>query len=232
MRASRLNKLWELDQVERSDAERAAQLRTSPPWPQLIHQVRHALRVALASGDARFAFDQSSRDKQDLRAILQFPVGCVLFDRLFNGHEGYRAQFRAGRENGLAQNAKLISELCAELNRSAPSVLTGRLLSHDFKDKGPVVCNVDEFVASMDPHLSKIWVCEQLIGKEGGIQELLVSRSGPKLIFTGSEPWSSLFPEDSAGWLDVKGAFVSPAGKYQLKSPQERAAGLEKRGSA
>jgi len=126
-----------------------------------------------------------------------------------------------------------VSELCAELSRSAPRQITARLLTHDFKDKGPTVCTIDDVVASMDPQTSKIWVCEQLIGNSGEIQGLFVSRTGPELIFVESQPWSSFFPEDAAGWLDFKGAFVSSTGRrYQLKSPHVRAADLEERGSA
>lgn len=92
-------------------------------------------------------------------------------------------------------------------------------------------CDIDLIVASLDPLLSKVWFCEKRIG-DGEIQELFVSRTGPKLVFADSDPWSSLYAEDADGWIDVKGAFMSPRGGYQPKSPEERAANLQQRGSA
>lgn len=62
-----MNGLWTFDEVERDDAGRSAQLRTSPTWPELIQQICLSLRAALASGDARFGFDESSRDPYPLR---------------------------------------------------------------------------------------------------------------------------------------------------------------------
>jgi hypothetical protein len=224
--------IWELDEVERADPDRAACLRRSPPWLELIRQVREELRVTLGAGNVRFGFDESSRDAQDLRAIVQFPVGRQLFDWFFNGQAGYRAQFRIGRENGRRQNALLISELGAELGLSAPRQISARRLSYDFKVKESIVCAIDQLIASLDPKLSKVWICEQLIGEAGEIRELFVSRTGPRLTFSDSEPWSSLYPEDAAGWLDVKGAFIGRSGPYQLKTPEQRAANLEARGSA
>jgi hypothetical protein len=224
--------LWNFDEVELDDPDRATHLRSCPAWPELIRQTCHALRVAVAAGNSRFGFDESSRDSRDLRAVVQFPVGRPLFDWFFNGQSGYRAQFRLGCKNGLDENARLVSGLRVQLSAFAPHEITARRFSHDFNDKGPLTCALDQVLASMDPQLSKVWFCERLIDEAGGLQYLFVSRTGPRLPFVDSEPWSSLYPEDAAGWLDVKGAFVNSGGTYQLKPPQERAAGLEMRGSA
>lgn len=226
------SELWSFAEFERDDPHRASKLQASPTWDELVRQTCLALSAALKVGDARFGFDESSLDHRDLRANVQFPLGHSLFDWLFNGHEGYRAQFRVGQENGLAKNARLILELCAELRRSAPHQIDARLLTQDFEDKGPMTCTLDQVLVSMDRELSKVWICERLIGASGGIRQLFVSRTGPRLLLSGVESWSSFFPEDAPGWLDVKGAFVGSAGSYQLKSPRERAAKLEERGSA
>ena len=127
--------LWDFDEVERDDADRATQLRRSPRWPELIRLVCDALRTALRAGNARFGFDESSSDSRDLRANIQFPIGRQLFDWLFNGRTGYRAQFRIGCENGHVENARLVSELRAELSLSVSRQITARRLSYDFKDK-------------------------------------------------------------------------------------------------
>ncbi len=224
--------LWDFTEVDQEDAGRAARLRGSPPWAELIRKVCHALRAALLGSNVMFSFEESCQDDQHLRAIIQFPLGCQLFDWLFNGREGYRAQFRTGHQNGLVQNAVLISEFRAELTRHTRAEIIARRLSCDFKDKGPMAGSIGQIVSSLDPHLSKVWVCDNLIGNDRELHDLFVSRTGPKLTFSDSDPWVSLYSEDGAGWLDVKGAFVGPNGVYQRKSPEERAANLEVHGSA
>jgi hypothetical protein len=227
-----MNDFWELTEIERDDAERAARLRASPPWDDLVRQMTWALRVALQAGEARFGFDEAETAAEDLRAVVQFPIGQQLFDLFFNGPAGYRAQFRIGQHNGLNQSALLISRLSRELELFAPRTLTARRFGRDLADKGSMTCHIGQVVASMAPQLSKVWICERLILKEGGTQDLFVSRTGPKLTFQHSESWSSLYPEESPGWLDLKGAFTGPQGAYQVKLPLERAAKLEARGTA
>lgn len=227
-----MNGLWTFDEFERCDVERATQLRDSPPWPELVRLVRDAFAVALQTRTVRFGFDEASRDPTHLRAVVQYPLGRELFDRLFNSRTGYRAQFRLGPDHGLRQNALLLAELSAQLGLCPNMEITARRLSHGFSDKGPMFCTVDQILKSLDPELSKVWICERLVGHAGGTQDLFVSRTGPSLILPDSEPWSSFYPEDADGWLDVKGAFVCPGGPYQLKPPTERAIKLASRGAA
>jgi hypothetical protein len=224
--------LWSFAEMDRQEPERAARLRNASPWSELTQSVCDAFRNALVTGHVRFGFDESSRDSSELRAVVQFPIGRDLFDYFFNGHTGYRAQFRIGRESGTGQNAALVSQLASELTRSVAGPVNARRLSHEFSDKGPLTATPDKLALSLEPHLSKVWLCDKLIGKDGGVQTLFVSRSGSELTFPDSDPWKSLYAEDADGWLDMKGAFVGHAGKYQLKSPSERAANLEKCGSA
>jgi hypothetical protein len=168
----------------------------------------------------------------ELRAVVQFPLGRDLFDWLFNGQSGYRAQFRIGAENGLIQNSRLISSLSAQLSLSGLHEITASRLTSAFEYKEPFVCTIDRVIASLDPKLSKVWACERLINPVGGVQNLFISRTGPRLTLVDCQPWSSFYPEDAPGWLDMKGAFIGSAGVYQIKSPEERAATLECRGSA
>lgn len=225
--------LWHFDDFDLKEPHRATHLRGSPSWLELVRKTRNALRIALERNAVRFGFDESRRTQVDLRAVIQFPGGIDLFDWLFNGHSGYRAQFRVGQENGLRQNSYLIAELSSELLRSINRPIAARRLSHDFDDLGPMTATVDQLVQSLDPHLSKLWVCEKQIDSSGGIRDLRVSRTGPTLVFPDHRSWASLYPEDdNDGWLDIKGAFIGSGGAYQPKSPEERAATLGARGSA
>lgn len=225
--------LWTLQEFDATDPERALHLREAPPWEALVRAVRDELRVALETKRARFGVDESGRDVQDLRGVIQFQLGKRLFDWLFNGTTGYRAQFRIGRANGLAMNAQLICELAEELERFATTDVVIHQYTTEFIYKQSNSGKVSQVAATLHPRLAKIWACEKLIGEDGRVEELFVSRTGPKLLTDEAAPWSSLYPEGTDGWLDVKGAFVPSKGvPYQLKSPETRAATLEEGGSA
>lgn len=225
--------LWTLGDFDARDPERAQHLRQAPPWQKLVESVRDALHVALASNSARFGLDESGRDSNDLRGVVQFQLDKSLFDWFFNSTTGYRAQFRIGRANGLAMNAHLICQLASELTHFADADITLHRYTSEFNYKGSSPDKVCRVATTLNPRLAKVWVCEKLIGRTGQIERLFVSRTGPKLRMPETAPWSSLYPEDAYGWLDVKGAFVPSAGRpYQLKSPEARAATLEERGSA
>ncbi len=225
--------LWTLDEFDVHDSKRALHLRYAPSWPELVGAVRGALRTAIETEAARFGVDESGRDSRDLRGVIQFPLGTSLFDWFFNGTTGYRAQFRIGGANGLAMNAQLIGELAAELGRFATTDVVIHRFTSEFTYKESTPGKVSRVAATLDPKLSKVWVCEKLIDNTGQVENLFVSRTGPKLLIPDTDPWFSFYPEDADGWLDVKGAFVSSMGQsYQRKSPEERAAKLEERGSA
>ncbi|MBU1360911.1 MAG: hypothetical protein KKC79_09330 [Gammaproteobacteria bacterium] len=165
--------------------------------------------------------------------MVQFQLEKSLFDWFFNATTGYRAQFRIGRANGLAMNAHLICELASELAHFADADIALHRYTSEFAYKESTQDKVCRVATTLDPRLSKVWVCEKLIGRTGQIEQLFVSRTGPKLNMPETVSWSSLYPEDAYGWLEVKGAFVPSTGRpYQLKSPKARAATLQDRGSA
>ncbi|WP_144411650.1 hypothetical protein [Azotobacter chroococcum] len=132
----------------------------------------------------------------------------------------------------MAKNADLVRALRAELELSSATAIVIHRLTSDFKYKELQPGTIGKVAATLNGALSKVWVCEKLIAQSGTIQDLFVSRTGPKLLFAESDSWSSLYPEDGDGWLDVKGAFIGPTGPYQLKAPEARAAKLEERGTA
>jgi hypothetical protein len=225
--------LWTLDEFDAHDSVRALHLRSAPPWSELIESVCGALRAAVESKNARFGVDESGRDSRDVRGVVQFPLGTLLFDWLFNSTSGYRAQYRIGLAHGLAMNAQLICEVAAELRRFATTEVVIHRYTSEFSYKESTQGTVARVAATLDPKLSKVWICEKRIGDTGEIENLFVSRTGPKLLMPDTDAWCSLYPEDADGWLDIKGGFFPPSGQpYQSKPPEERAAKLEERGSA
>ena len=225
--------LWTLNDFDTHDPERALHLRHAPPWKYLVEAVRKALCVAMEGNSARFGLDESGRDPHDLRGVIQFQLGKPLFDWFFNGTTGYRAQFRIGYAHGLAMNAQLIGEMATDLARYSATDIVVHKYTREFIYKKSIASKVGRIAATLNPTLSKVWACEKLIRNTGQVEQLFVSRTGPKLIMPEGDAWSSLYPEDADGWLDVKGAFVPRMGPpYQLKSPAIRAIMLEERGSA
>jgi hypothetical protein len=225
--------LWTLQEFDEAEPVRASHLRQAPPWEELIRAVGDAFRTALETKRARFGIDESGPNFQDHRGIVQFQLGKALFDWFFNGLTGYRAQFRIGCANGLAMNAQLIRELVGELEHFATTDVVIHRYTNEFIYKQSTPGKVSQVATTFHPPLAKVWLCEKLIGNAGQVEMLFVSRTGPKLLMADTEPWSSFYPEDADGWLDVKGAFVPPSGvPYQLKLPEVRAATLEERGSA
>jgi hypothetical protein len=223
--------MWTLEELAAEDPKRGERLCRAPSWDDIVVDVCRALAHALEANVVRFGMDESSRDKRDLRGVFQFPIGRALFDVFFNAQSGYRAQFRIGKNNGLKKNADLVRDLRKELE-----VVGTPIAIHRFDANFNYIASrdgtVDDISCTLDLVLSKIWICEKRIGQSGGIENLFVSRTGPKLHFHDSDSWSSLYAEDADGWLDVKGAFMGDAGPYQLKSPEIRAACLEERGTA
>jgi hypothetical protein len=224
--------LWRFDQVVAEDPDRAARLRSAPRWEELVKRIRAALRVSMWESATRIGFDESGCSSTHLRAVVQFHVGEQLFDWFFNGHTGYRAQFRVGSKNGTAANALIVTALRNELQKCIGETVSARRLTSSFDDIGPMAATSQDVLLSLNPSLSKVWACDRLIGPEG-VTDLCVSRSGPKLLFDeGCHAWSSLHADEASAWLDVKGAFICDEGPYQMKDPTLRAQRLQQRGTA
>ena len=163
---------------------------------------------------------------------MQFSVTRDLFDEFFNARTGYRAHFRAHYECGLKFNAAIIGALRLELERKLPMVVQGRELDCTFQDCGPARISRDFLISSLVEDLSKIWFCGKLIQREGGIRDLPTGVVGPKILLSGGERWAAPNRDERDAWLDVKGAFLGAAGRYQPKDPVARAKALQTTGQA
>jgi len=233
MEPERCVALWHYERIKLAEPDRAELLRSASKWLDLSTVISDAVRTSLQGGTIRFGFDESGREVNDLRAILQFPVGEQVFDWFFNSQTGYRAQFRKSARYGNEQNVALIEALRRELEPYKSTSIRGRRLSTEFNDLGPMTVLGSDVLASLSPPLSKVWFCAKLIGLDGGVKELTVYTSTPDLAFaSGSDAWRSIYANGPNAWLDVKGAFVGPAGFYQIKDPMLRAEGLHCRGTA
>lgn len=149
--------LWSFDVLEALDPDRAAVLRETPPWNEIVRAVRTALHRSLQTQTAKFGLEASSRDDRDLRGLVQFPIGVDLYDLFFNGVDGYRAQFRIGCDVGLVANAQLVCELRDELRSLGAIDVPLHRLTRDFEllrtEREPIAL----IESTLDPTLAKVW---------------------------------------------------------------------------
>jgi hypothetical protein len=224
--------LWSFEEIEAIEPTRANWLRSAPTADQLAVAVLAALEAAIAGNEVRICMEQSGSNSQDLRVTIQFHVGEVLFDQFLNSNSGYRAEYHRGWQRGLSYNERILTEARSIIVRTAPSALSGRLLTSKFDDLGARVTTRDEVVASLVPELSKVWFCAKLIFATGGVLQLPSGAVGPHLRLNEATRWATISRDDADSWLDIKGAFVGVDGLYQPKSPIERAKKLQESGEA
>lgn len=192
------------------------------------------MRKALTD-DVRIGFDGVTNDVSAPRLTLQFPVSPDLYDWFYNARTGYRAQFWISPDTGLAFNAGLISRLRGVVDQWAPPVVDGREIwvvkhndAREDVDKGTRSIERAVVLASLDPGLSKIWICERRIRHDGERPDPMpFGLVDPKLKIPRWEGNGLLapFPENGRAWLDVKGAYVQSTSKVEQpnKSPLDRA---------
>lgn len=223
---------WSFDKIQEASPERAAMLEAAPATEDLANAVAQALSSALSAGDVRFGMEEAEKNANDLRAIVQFRIGEILFDRFFNARTGYRAQFRKGWQIGLQFNADMINLLCDRLRQTIHSDVRAARLNKSFQIEGTELFVADQFLDSLNPEISKLWFSALLIQIDGTVEQLAVGLSGPKISLGQDVSWVAPYATDSDAWLDMKGAFVGEEGPYQPKDPDGRAKKLETCGVA
>jgi hypothetical protein len=223
---------WRFDRIRESGPERAEALEKAGSPSALMDAIVGALEQALVRDDLRWGREQKRDDApDDCRAVIQFPVNPQLFDWFFNARTGYRAHFRLDWKHGLMFNEQIIEAVRRCLEVKLPNVVTGRQLKGDFADSGQVEIPKRFLMDSLVPHLSKIWFCGKLIGRDGGIQGLGSGGVGPRILLEGEESWPTLYREDKDAWLDIKGAFLGRNGPYPATDPISRAKKLQATGT-
>jgi hypothetical protein len=225
--------MWDVSQIATTDPQRGAHLLQSPPPSALRALLLEALKTALLRGTARLASERSSTNDEDSRAVIQFWTGSKLFDWFFNGENGYRAQYRAGTDTGLAYDDMIVVGARRLLLGLLPPVITVRVLTAGFHDAGAENVATREWSRSLQPSLSKTWMCGALIQTDGAQPTSLPVGIDVARIDVGlTDHWASISRIDADAWLEIKGAFVGDRTFYQPEDPAERARRLHTRGEA
>jgi hypothetical protein len=224
---------WRFDEIVAREPDRVKSLEDAGSPEELLKELDSALDRALCECKIRYGWEQAKKVQHDCRAVVQFEIGSRLFDWFFNGRTGYRAHFRAHYACGLEFNAQIIELLRSQMNKVLPNTISARLLNSCFEDVGAIQIASADLFNSLEPSLSKIWLCANRLRHDGGIEELATGVVGPKILLQEGIRWPAFYlDQDSEAWLQLNGAFVGAAGLYQPKDPIIRAKHLAETGLA
>lgn len=201
---------WDLSNLP--DTDRRMRLLEEVSSDSLVSRLIAATDQALAADRVEFQW-QRAEDKEapsdTHRIVSQIPLPEQLFDRLFNGRCGYRAQYYLSPEEGEAFNRRVIDALEQVLVAPASTKLEispGRI-QRSFKG-----------------NYSKIWAFDETRVFDAAAPGMLMP---PK--------WKSYAGRGTrlplATYLDVKGTFIQPDGTDWLDPIKlTRASDLNERG--
>ncbi|WP_368506917.1 hypothetical protein [Bradyrhizobium lupini] len=230
---------WSFAAIREHDPVRADRLERASSADDVFEGVRASLAAAIAEEKWRLAVDHLTHEVPGVRAILQFPVNCDVFDAFFNSRCGYRANYWYDPACGLGAEARLISSM-RELLRLLPTHLHARIVKVRFDQSSRVEVDIGrrsvgaEFLMhSLGSSLAKIFVCERPIrGTEGLMADLVQSLVDEafRLVVPRWPKARAICPDPPSCWLDWKGAFIHGAEQFQPKHPTARAATLHRTG--
>lgn len=223
--------IWGTEEIATNDADRAQALEAAPSPDEIAAAISAAFSSQLNGGNVRFGLEEAEANADHLRAVLQFHVGEVLFDRFFNARTGYRAQFRLSWQAGLDYNHAIIAALRDHVSALPDPQVRVRRLIASFEVLNSMDTTTERLVESLAPCLSKIWFCTLRIDGDR-VVTLPAGVTGPRILLEGGLRWAAPYRDDANAWLVVKGAFVSAEGPYQPKDPVVRAKKLQSTGEA
>lgn len=224
--------LWDFDEIAYVEPARAEHLKAAPSPGQIAALAVQKFEVAFARCAVQVGWAEARDRPPDARVVVQFEIGCGLYDWLFNACTGYRAQFRLDPELGWEYNRELIDAFRGVLAARLPKTIKARRLDGDFNDLGTIDISLKQVLQSLDPDLSKLWCCGRLLLGDGQVRDLIPSASGPRLRIDAATTWPAFAMPDPDAWLEVNGAFLGPDGPYQFKSPTLRGQTLSATGMA
>jgi hypothetical protein len=172
--------------------ERGARLLNVPRPAELAHHVIRDARQAAERGDVALRWQEACESPGYFRLEAQLPLSDVVFDQLFNGRSGYRAQYYLSPEEGVLFNRFLLDELRPFLIQA-------------YGGSG-ISSNLDVVGASlMAPH-AKLWIHNEKSAFDEAAPEVL---NPPRWVSSGATRGRKApLPDDPT--LDVKGSFIKP----------------------
>ena len=161
------------------------------PEPETLLEHVQATSVAAARAGQVFLKWQKADDAPEyFRLVAQIPVGEVIFDQVFNGRSGYRAQYYLSPEEGVIFNRQLVRNF-------EPTV---RLAF----EQQPLTVKVDFVVESLFAPHSKIWIFNELDAFDSALEDAL---NPPRWLENGATRGRRA-PLPDHFTIDLKGAFI------------------------
>jgi hypothetical protein len=209
-----------------------------------VETLKKEIQNACQNRDFRVGIDSLGNQFRENRVIIQFKVKPETYDWFYNARTGYRTQFWISTENGRTYNENLIKNLRDTFLENISQTIPARRIevnmgddSRQEKDAGETTLTHKWIRHSLEPNLSKVWICEYLIkpdnsSDEIGLTTLSAAQRKPKLEIPKWKTNNNYgllapYPVPQHFWLDIKGAFIRKNGDpYQKKSPEERAKSL------
>lgn len=135
---------WQIDDEVLGDVERLRHLTNTPTSEELIKLTSEQAMKAANKHTIQLSLVQSLDQPDYCRIEAKIPMHDITFDQLFNGNEGYRAQYYISVGEGATFNNKIVTALI-------PSILAS-CKAKTFYDKR------DFIKKSLSGSYSKIWV--------------------------------------------------------------------------
>lgn len=175
--------------------------------------VSHAVQVA-ANGEVSICWQHSRECPETWRLVAQIPLDEELFDQLFNGRAGYRAQYYLSPEEGILFNRDLVVGLHNAMTATYSHASHGIRFSLIER-------------SLFGPH-SKIWVYGEAEAFDSSVAELV---NPPRWVENNASRGRKA-PLPPHNKLDLKGTFIEPngAGLFIDELKLDRAWDLHRKG--
>lgn len=186
------SKQWDLTAL--ADDERRARL-LDPPSPQeLIDAVIKDAEHSAGQGKARLAWEPAidpDAPPDLVRLWAQIPVTQIIFDQLFNGRSGYRAQYYLSPGDGLIFNRAIVDSLIPTVKQAYAT--------------GPVPIPFKVLEQSIREAHSKIWIFED----EDAFNEAPANILNPPRWVANQADRGRRIPLPHHLSIDLKGTFIT-----------------------
>jgi hypothetical protein len=197
---------WNLDELD--DRQRKQRLLNPPSPPELLTTaVDEAMRAA-TTGRILLKWCPSRDWAGCSRIVAKIPIRSLLFDQIFNGRSGYRAQYYLSVERGRRYNRAIVDGL-------TPAIQAAHARLIGFEVPWPLV------EQSLRGGSSKIWMPkdeEVLKASPAALRPPLWS----KFWRNHESAWGLRVPLPSDPQIDLKGSFIRPGSQEEFPTKPDR----------
>ncbi|MGY3134567.1 hypothetical protein ACVWZM_005249 [Bradyrhizobium sp. USDA 4501] len=187
-------KEWDLTAL--ADGERRTRLLDPPPPQDLIEAVVKDAEQSARLGKVRLMWEVAidpDAPPELARIWAQIPVTEIVFDQLFNGRSGYRAQYYLSPSDGLIFNRAIVDGLISAVKQA--HAITSLAVSFDLVEQ------------SVREAHSKIWIFRDQAAFDEAPENIL----NPPRWVANRAIRGRRIPLPAHFMIDLKGTFIDPA---------------------